>query len=265
MKVTKWAGKAAQGTGMRAGAAILAGSLMFTGSANAQVNYFEDFESVSLNAGEGSTPVSWSNTVAGWVVDNSQMGATSVAEYQGGNVLDLTEWVAEAGQGRTSQNTLGGNKALVFDTDQWADTATGNADGTGYNSFWTRNFDLSTSLPGTVSIGFDYEFRAYPTQVMRAEVSFDGGANWTTLLQLDSTTLADSAYASGGALFNAGTDFDPTSNSMDLRFSMTQGGNDWWGAVDNIAVSATAIPEPSTTAVIGLGLMGLVLRRRRYA
>ena len=272
MKITNWTngigrkfcGSPKKST-IASGTAILAGSMFFCGTANADVDYFEDFEGVSLEAGTGITPVSWSRTVDGWIVDNSAMdGVSDAIEYQGGAVLDLTEWVAEAGQGRTDSGFLGGNQALVFDPDEWDDERVGGNDpSTGYNSSWSRIFDFGGENLSSIEISFGYEFLSYPTQRMMAEVSFDGGSTYQTLLDLDSSAVASSTDLSGFSTFNSGTDFNATSEEMELKFSMTVGGNDWWGAVDNITVSSVAVPEPTSAGLIGLGVLGLAAIRRR--
>ncbi len=270
MKVTNWTdalsrkiGETSKQASATAGAVILAGGVMFCGSADADTSYFEDFESVTLNPGTGMVPVSWSRDVAGWTVDNSGMTAKSNAiEYQGGAILDIAEWIAESGgQGRTSQGTIAPKgKALVFDPDEWDDEVVVSGE---YNSSWSRVFDFTDEALSTIEIGFDYEFRAYDQQRMLAEVSFDGGATYQTLLDLDSATIASSDYRSGGAMFSAGSDFMASSDEMILKFSMTEGGNDWWGVIDNISVTSSAIPEPSAAGLIGLGALGLANRRRR--
>ena len=48
---------------------------------------------------------------------------------------------------------------------------------------------------------------------------------------------------------------------MFLMFAATGYSNSLGGFVDN--VSLTAVPEPGTLALFGLGLMGLVLARRQ--
>ena len=272
MKISNWAGSArcklnakAKKAGVVAGSAILAGGMLFCGDAAADTNYFEDFESVSLDPGTGSVPVSWSRTVSGWTVDNSMMNGTSEAiEYQGGAILDVAEWLTESGgQGRTSEGTISPTgKALVFDPDEWDDERIDGDGDSGYNSTWFRTFDFTGEDLNSITIAFDYEFRAYDDQQMLAEVSFDGGATFETILDLDSNVIGNSLYASGGAAFDSG-DFTPTSEEMILSFSMINGGNDWWGVIDNVSVTSSAIPEPTAAGVIGLGLLGAASRRRR--
>ena len=269
MKVTNLLRRFGQNSAVCAGTAILAGSMMFCGPANADVNYFEDFESATLNTGTGDTPVRYTNTVAGWTVDNSNMGGTATAlEYQGGNVLNLADWVAEAGQGRNGSiaggpadpSSLAGDQALVFDPDQWDDTQTGGSS-TGYNSSWSTDFDFTGEDLSTIAIGYAYEMYTYPTMRMLTDVSFDGGTTFQTLLDIDSDDFGNSTFFGGVVSFAEGTDFNATSTNMTLRFSMLDGGNDWWGAVDNVTVSS--IPEPASAGVVGLGLLGLVARRRK--
>jgi hypothetical protein len=49
---------------------------------------------------------------------------------------------------------------------------------------------------------------------------------------------------------------------MVLTFGLTDAGNDWWWAIDNVHVEA--IPEPGTLAMgICAALLGLVAYRRR--
>ncbi len=45
----------------------------------------------------------------------------------------------------------------------------------------------------------------------------------------------------------------------EIRIEFSQG---WWTALDNISFSQTAVPEPATMTVLGLGAVALIRRRR---
>ena len=93
--------------------------------------------------------------------------------------------------------------------------------------------------------------------------SFDGGSNWNNLLPLDDSTVE------GGTSSLARADAHevlPLSNPADasamIRFGITDGGNDWWWAIDNVSVSV--VPEP-TTGIMGwlAASFGLLFGRKK--
>ena len=235
-----------------AGAAILAGGIMFAGEAKADVVDFEDFEGLTLVDFDlnydidTSSPDWWSDeanlqTLTGWTLYNDPGMQVATEEYfQGWHAMDMDRYVVVAGgQGRTSQGIVvgGGNTALVADPDEWDDTAGAGGSAQTFNSWITKTYDFTGYNNVDAAISFDYEFRAYDSQRFLAEVSFDGGTTWTPLLDVDSDNLAASAYDSASVTFNAGTDFTPTSNSMILRFGCLDADNDWWVSVDNVGVT----------------------------
>jgi len=48
--------------------------------------------------------------------------------------------------------------------------------------------------------------------------------------------------------------------SVDLRYVSGD-----FGAIDNLVLNNTTVPEPMTVAMVGLGLLGVSLTRRRKA
>lgn len=73
-----------------------------------------------------------------------------------------------------------------------------------------------------------------------------------------------------GALFGTNTGFDPTSQTYQFQWQvngweLAGGGpvNDEQVAIDNVEITMTPAPEPSTVALVGLGMAGLCWLRRR--
>jgi hypothetical protein len=126
----------------------------------------------------------------------------------------------------------------------------------------TPPINLSTIVPGTVAIAFDSFFRNEDTSDLLLDVSFNGGASYTNLLTYDSATLAD------GARFDERLSFpvsNPASGSLVFRFSLQDGSNDWWWALDDVEITGQPIPEPTTIGLAGVVVATLlsISRRRR--
>ena len=84
-----------------------------------------------------------------------------------------------------------------------------------------------------------YEFRIENQQRGTIEVSFDGGATWTLLRQLDNSEFANGDYLIDTPIFVAGSDFTAfQTKKMILRFGYLDAGNNWWMAVDDVKIEA---------------------------
>ena len=214
----------------------------------------EDFEGLPMrpftaaNRNSPSDGSDYTANIAGWTVDNSGMQNQSrEPAYQGWRVLDVESWVKEQkGQSRSILLTRGDNHALVADPDAWADYIEGTP-GTGFNSRIYRDVDLRGFRPDSLSLSFDWEFRAVGQQRGLVEISFDDGQTYQKLLELDSASgaLSENGIYFGPGYFEAGVDFVPNSYKARLRVTCDKGGNDWWFALDNFLWTA----EPTTTII----------------
>lgn len=228
-------------------AALALMGLSVTAALKADVIGFDDFEGLTLvpfteasGAGDGTdwTDLIRSGTNREWTIDNSLMtGTTTELAYLGFTAMDVDSWIDEqGGQGRTSLGAGTNNTALVADPDAWDDFTTG-ADENSYNSFASREYDMTGFDVSTLSITLDYEFVTEDNQMGNVEVSFDNGTTWQTLLMFDSTAVPNGTIFVGPGTFNAGSEFSADSEVMLLRVGCFDSGNDWWFAVDNISVT----------------------------
>lgn len=213
-----------------------------------------------VSKGDGTD---WTDALpAGWSVSyNGPVG--NPIEFRGWRVMDVDSWIATEGNQDRNKWTKGGvgarGSVLVADGDAYDDGT--NIDTGLFNTYaLTPSVDLSTILPGTARIAFDSFWRNETTQMGRVEVSYDGGSTFNTLKTYNSAALGD------GVIIDERVDLavdNPASGSMVFRLAYTDASNDWWWAVDNVTVSASAVPEPSTIALGLAGLAALALLRRR--
>lgn len=90
------------------------------------------------------------------------------------------------------------------------------------------------------------------------------GSNAISVL-LDGLSIGSGAeLALGSSWFNQSLTFTAKSSSQQLSFMLASPSQKAYMSIDGIAVAATApVPEPGTWALMGLGLCGLLLVKRR--
>ncbi len=241
------------------GVAAFSSSLWLCGTAAAQLQTvaFDDFEdlhptmvpfTIPLNIFADGTDYSTqirTGTPREWTIDNSQMGippgsaAGGVCQepgYNGWTAMDVASWTAEQGVqiGRTTLGLMDRNTALVADPDAYYDFLSVAQQPDAYNSYISRNYDLTGFDTNTLQITFDWEFAIENNQRGTIEVSFDNGTTWQMLLDLVKGDFPNNTILTGPSTFSANVDFEPTSNQMLFRIGCITAGNNWWFAVDNV-------------------------------
>jgi hypothetical protein len=263
----------------------LAGQKKLTNEFTAAL-FFEDFETVVLGPNKDEGVVSdkaWTDDPpAGWTVDNSLFTSTiindenpdgdgdgyadrdGVTEWAGWSFANREWWATTAGDQRRTEFTLSTGNAAVADPDEWDDLD--HAVSLFNSVMTTPAISLDGLSPNTVTLAFVSSWRpegvddnnaakfpvdenggAINNQTALITASFDGGAP-VQILKWDSV--------SGSPTFH--TDLPNESvlvavpnpagaKTMKLSFALLEGANDWWWAVDNIALTAGAAPPTIAT------------------
>jgi hypothetical protein len=112
----------------------------------------------------------------------------------------------------------------------------------------------------TISVNaFTADGRPDQSDTFVLEYSTDGGTTWD---EIDSVT----GYAGGRSTVVLQGAIDGTVADFRLSFTAGNGKNFWHGFGDESATGAdvtiSAVPEPTTMGILGLGIIGLIKRRR---
>ena len=219
-------------------ALLLAVLTLISGTARAANLFSEDFNGVPLgpNVDEGvaGSNVWTASAPSGWSIDNSSLPGGGVTEWRGWSFADPDWWAETADDQGRSQFTKGTGAVAVADPDEWDD---GNPDAGFYNTFLkTPSISLAGAAENTAQLRFDSSWLPEDTQTAGVSISFDGGSaiellRWTSV--------------SGDSNFKPGNTNEtvvlPINNpagatNMTVEFGMTDAGNDWWWAIDNVEV-----------------------------
>ncbi len=232
-----------------------------TPAGEATSHYLEDFESVTLGNSVDETfegfpyPDSWSEVPpAGWSMDDSGVPGAGdpandgVTEWAGWAMSQKLFWVLVAeDEGRDSfvkdedNISISDNNIIaVADPDEWDDLPHLAGD---YNALMlSEPIDLTTVNAAladptqVLQVRFDSSWNPYDDQTAMMEVSYDGGVTFVPVMRWASDG-SDPDYK--GANLNevdAVVDLPNPQGAPTaiLRFGLTQAGDDWWWAIDDV-------------------------------
>jgi hypothetical protein len=208
------------------------------------IAFAETFDSVPLGPNLNETvsnPAAWSPTPpSGWTADRSGVPTGGVTEWRGWSMASPTWWTQIAGdQGRSGFTRASGNIA-VADPDEWDDLA--HATGTYNTTLTTPTISLSGLRAQSVRLLVDSSWLPSGNQTAALIARYDGGSpvtlfTWTS--QPGPTFKPDALNETLDINLNA----PPGTASVQLSFALTNAGNDWWWAIDNLQVVAEPLSE----------------------
>jgi hypothetical protein len=249
-----------------------------TGVRAQTVFYSENFNAAARNQPSGDPCVLgacassvWTETPpAGWVVDDSGMPTyrcrvlgtcqpvcprnAGILDWEGWSFVSKSFWVNAAGDQNRSLFTLGQNTVAVADPDEW-DDAGAPADNCGYADYFMTSapVSLANTEAGSVSFRFDSSWRPEccddgesssnnQTATIVAVYDVGGTPVEVTVLHWQSDDLLPDYHPDSEneavVLTNEQLQVPAGATSVRFRFSLTNCGNDWWWAMDNLAVDA---------------------------
>ena len=168
--------------------------------------------------------------------------------FEAGSTSPPAGWLTDVGG--ASRN---GNASLPS-TDGIRDVWTN----TGYTVYQTVGevIQLGTTYTLTIDIGTRGWATATGTFRLYGDAGFAtaiGGAESAVAVTTDNTWITDQSVSFTATAAEAG-------QLLGVSFGTTAGTQNEW---DNVRLTAVAVPEPTTTALLGLGGLALILRRRK--
>ncbi len=209
------------------------------------VFFSEDFEGLPLgpNVDEGVPgDMVWTKTAPeGWTVDDSGVPGAGdpendgVTEWAGWGFATRAWWAETAGDQRRSEFLRGTGTIAIADGDEWDDAP--REAGTMDTLLISPEIDIEGVVAGSMNLRFDSSWRPENAQTATVTVAFDGGEPIEVVrFDSDGASANFKDHAPNDTIF-ASIDNPEGASRMVLAFRYFDAGNNWWWAVDNIAVS----------------------------
>lgn len=231
-----------------------------------QTLYEQNFEGLTLgpNVDEGlANAHAWTDIPpAGWTMNDSGVpfvtsSTRGVTEWKGWSFANKSWWASTAGDQGRAQFALGQGTVAVADPDEWDDKGSpvsGTPFGGYYNAFMsTPAIPLAGAAPGTVKLSFDSSWLPEccddgpsdtNNQTATVRVSYNGGASFSDALRWESNTSSPSFKDDAtNESVTVNLQNPAGASSVIVQFGLTNAGNDWWWAIDNLKLFTPTVLE----------------------
>lgn len=219
---------------------------------------------VGENVWTNTAPAGWVNDITGVTGFDQPADNNGVKEWSGWSFAQRDWWSTTAGDQTRTQFKRASGGVMIADPDEWDDaahpakTAGWPADQLYNAKITTGDIPLAGGIAGTYAIELDSSWRPE---------GFDDGQNVN-----NQTGIIEALYSDGTVVEILRYDSDPFgtffkgdaqnehvvlplnipagATSLKLRFTLGKAANDWWWAVDNVAL--TAAPDVRNVQLVGV-------------
>lgn len=217
---------------------------------------------VALVASVGGNANATTLTFNAGASNNTAVGSS----YGTDNTADNVEFITSDGSGTTPNIALlWPGAALEFHSDtRWADIEEVSNDDPDTHILQMNQSQSNRTIQFTPDAGWSVLFNS---------VDFGFGTGMSAASSIGTVTITRDFDSSVVKTVSTGTLNKGTATTLDLTYTglvgesytleFTSSVSENWGAIDDLSFSQTAVPEPSSAALLGLGGLALILRRRK--
>ena len=246
----------------RTGLPIALACMATMSALHAQQVFVEDFEGLPLGPNQEEALAGahvWTRTApTGWTVDRSKIpgvnapGTDGVTEWAGWSFANKDWWVKAAGNQRRVEFTLGRGTVMIADPDEWDDAT--HTQGLFESTITTPVIGITNAPANSLVLVYDSSWRPealddglpnFPVddsgtpinnQTAFITAAYDGGAEAD--IQRWSSVNSDENFHDHlpNESVVIALDNPAGAKHLVLKFGMEKAANDWWWAVDNVAV-----------------------------